>query len=280
MLSNINKIYVTHDKSRISQGDIIRDVIYFTKINGKEVKIEFPFAVVVSQDCDLESVNYKIKEINEIDFFSDNYKRISQPLPNILLLPAFLYESVINNTYLEVPYKITTSRSWTDSDKEEIKKNSISERYHYLPQTLDLEMQDLVIDFKCYISMPIQELINQHNDNYFCTLNELFRERLSQRFASYFTRIGLPVIEYDYFITTQEDFESKKQRSDISNGIYCVFVDNSNEDDFKVYRVKDLQIKELTVSGQKALKKKYIKREFINIRISSSDAEKLFTNIY
>jgi ABC-type cobalamin/Fe3+-siderophores transport system ATPase subunit len=164
--------------------------------------------------------------------------------------------------------------------KEEIKKNSISERYHYLPQTLDLEMQDLVIDFKCYISMPIQELINQHNDNYFCTLNELFRERLSQRFASYFTRIGLPVIEYDYFITTQEDFESKKQRSDISNGIYCVFVDNSNEDDFKVYRVKDLQIKELTVSGQKALKKKYIKREFINIRISSSDAEKLFTNIY
>jgi predicted DNA binding CopG/RHH family protein len=128
--------------------------------------------------------------------------------------------------------------------------------------------------------MPIQELINQHNDNYFCTLNELFRERLSQRFASYFTRIGLPVIEYDYFITTQEDFESKKQRSDISNGIYCVFVDNSNEDDFKVYRVKDLQIKELTVSGQKALKKKYIKREFINIRISSSDAEKLFTNIY
>lgn len=56
-----------------------------------------------------------------------------------------------------------------------------------------------MIDFKIYYSLPIEYLIQYYKQEYVATVNELFHERLSQRFADYFNRIALP------------EFQSKKR---------------------------------------------------------------------
>jgi hypothetical protein len=70
-----------------------------------------------------------------------------------------------------------------------------NERYHYLLADIDLQVPELTIDFKHYFSIPRSYLYSSRKDHYIASINELFREALSQRFAYYISRIGLPTIE-------------------------------------------------------------------------------------
>ena len=54
MLSKITEPYFRHDKSRICQGDILRDVEFYV-IRGEDItEVFFDYMIVMSQDCDLE----------------------------------------------------------------------------------------------------------------------------------------------------------------------------------------------------------------------------------
>jgi hypothetical protein len=74
-----------------------------------------------------------------------------------------------------------------------IKQNN-NERYHYLPSYLDFQIPELLVDFKMYFTLPINVVFSGVNPFYLATINELFREKLSQRFSFYLSRIGLPDI--------------------------------------------------------------------------------------
>jgi hypothetical protein len=53
-------------------------------------------------------------------------------------------------------------------------------------------MRDALIDFKHYFSVNLRVLEMFRKTNYICTISPLFREKVSQRFVSYLSRIGLP----------------------------------------------------------------------------------------
>ena len=58
----------------------------------------------------------------------------------------------------------------------------------------DFAIPGLVIDFKNFYTI-LTENLYKYKKNRIATMSELFREELSQRFASFLSRIGLPVLE-------------------------------------------------------------------------------------
>lgn len=65
-------------------------------------------------------------------------------------------------------------------------------RYHYLNRYEPFEIPDLVLDFKRYYTVSREYLYDIYNEVYLASLGGLYREDLSQRFANYLSRIGLP----------------------------------------------------------------------------------------
>lgn len=177
-------------KVRISQGDIIRDVEYIEYVVEKsgiiEVsKIIFPFVVVLTQDCDLEQ--------------DPAYRNRRLPRPStqdkklfsILVAPLYNAEHVfagehlldLNLTMTRINRKKTEGRTLMQNERP---------RYHYIEFPEDVTIVPSIIDFKHSFSVNIEYLASHKAKCFVFRLSELYREDLSQHFAMYLARIGLP----------------------------------------------------------------------------------------
>lgn len=183
--SKVEAHYEIHNCERICQGDILRD-FKFTLTTEPNVILEifFQYLIIISQDCDLEHC-LKKSTIPE----SSNFK-CNQFLPNILFIPAFPMDKVKNGEHLVDLYNIKQDRIGSDLWKP-ITKN-LNDRYHFLKSNLNFQVPDLVVDFKLYQTIPTETFLKLHKESYLTSVNELFRENLSQRFTNYFSRIALP----------------------------------------------------------------------------------------
>lgn len=182
MKSKIKSKYTYSNDKRFCQGDIIRDISYVQWAENKKIIIlEIPYSIILTQDCDLES-----------DFrdFSQKKEEKNSTLPSILLIPAYRFYDFQEGIHLLDYLSIKTSKKF-QPDMEKIKDEK-EKRYHYLQQNLDLQIPELIIDFKHYYTIPRDILYKRYKKNYIGSLNELFREALSQRFTNYLCRIGLP----------------------------------------------------------------------------------------
>jgi hypothetical protein len=184
--SAILNCYAQHDANRICQGDILRDFSFrLVADDDQVVETQYPFVVIISQDCDLEQDYTNDQEIRGGGTCSRN-----QFLPNILVLPAFLALDVKEGQHLQKHFKIAQER--INSERWKPVKQNKNERYHYLPAFLDYQVPELIIDFKAYYAIPREVLVRNHKKFYLATVNELFRESLSQRFSFYLSRVALP----------------------------------------------------------------------------------------
>ena len=187
--SKIDTYYETHDCSRICQGDIIKDfALYLVSQQEKEEKIEdklvFPYLVVLTQDCDLEQYYKRLLDSDK------DTEQFNQYLPSILVTPAFPAEILREGDHFTDLFNVKQTR--IDSKRWKIVTQKKDERYHYLKGYQPLQVPDLIIDFKAYFTIVSNELSKLHASRYLATVNELFREHLSQRFCNYLGRIGLP----------------------------------------------------------------------------------------
>jgi hypothetical protein len=73
-------------------------------------------------------------------------------------------------------------------------KNNETPRFHYLEFPRLVPIVPSVIDFKHFFSVNINYIRIHKKTNFVCRASELFREDVSQRFASFLSRIGLPEI--------------------------------------------------------------------------------------
>ena len=65
-------------------------------------------------------------------------------------------------------------------------------RYHYLAGDQQVGIGVMIIDFKHFFTIPRARLCREYADSFVGAINPLFRELLSQRFANFLSRIGLP----------------------------------------------------------------------------------------
>ena len=81
--------------------------------------------------------------------------------------------------------------SWNSGLWNHITKNQ-HDRFHFLPTDAKNDMPNLILDFKHFYTVPREEIYAIHKTKYKISINALFREDISQRFANYLSRIGLP----------------------------------------------------------------------------------------
>ena len=188
MKLNVDSCYIKHSEKRICQGDIYRDITYFLWTDIKKdyietVEIIVPYLIILTQECDLEQdfKNHINEELNDHDKY----------LQSILVSPAYLAEKLRHGIHLEeIGLKMQTfnSKIWPNV------KNNQNPRYHYLSAEEKIKIPELVIDFKHYYTISRDFFYQNFQKHYIGTLDQLFRENLSQRFSYYLSRIGLPII--------------------------------------------------------------------------------------
>jgi len=68
--------------------------------------------------------------------------------------------------------------------------NNNNPRYHYVE--FESQIVPSIIDFKHYFTVATSELLRLKATNFMFSLEDLYRERISQRFTNFLSRIGLP----------------------------------------------------------------------------------------
>lgn len=166
---------------RICQGDIFTeiDIIESFDVQGSQIKIQkifFPYVICLNQECDLE---------NDHKCTSDKDNR----LLHIAIAPAFNFEDFLSGNHWAGIFKVNPNSKRTDTKVKLIMDNEIP-RFHYL-KFPDNNMPELIIDFKHFFTIN-REVIYSKLDKRLCSLEDLFKENLSQRFSNFISRIGLP----------------------------------------------------------------------------------------
>ncbi len=173
------------DDFRLYQGDIISNVRHIesyveVKGNIRLSQIFFPLAIVLTQDCDLES-----EHLNRGETIGNN------ALISVLLAPIYNAEHLRAGSHLMHPTIDLESASHSSRPWTQITNNN-NTRYHYLQFPDAIKIVPSVIDFKHYFSVDVNALKAHREKHYICTVDPLFREDISHRFAYYLSRIGLP----------------------------------------------------------------------------------------
>lgn len=182
-------MYIKKNEKRICQGDILENYEYeFSRIVGDELKtlsVVFPFIVVLSQDCDLKA------DFLERCQSSDTGKN-DKFLQEILFSPAYNAESLRTGDHLSdfgLKMESFNSERWRIIEKNQ------NARYHYFKGSPEEGISNWVVDFKHYYTVLREDIYKVFTTKYKISVNILYRENLSVRFANYISRIGLP--DYD-----------------------------------------------------------------------------------
>ena len=186
-------IYARSSDGPVRQGEVIsslREVhlsveTEFNETNPNVIFRDHPFAIVLSQDCDLEQ---------DFNTRSDGGTTSELSALNNLLSGVILCEAVKASDLREAGPDMD-SKTW-----KRVKFNK-DERYHFLagvPAAADLQgegLPELALDFKKYFTIPANVLYWQARAwaKRRCFLVSPYAEHLSARFFSYQSRIGLPL---------------------------------------------------------------------------------------
>jgi len=170
-------------RNRISQGDIFQDIEIIESITAEKSiltvqRIAFPYVVCLNQECDLE-----------IDFKTINQRECDNNFLHIAIAPAFIFDQFLSGTHWGDIFLVNRPGKRGDTIINKIMDNEIP-RYHYL-KFPDKDMPELIIDFKHFFSINKAVLYGQLSKR-MCSMDDLFREKINQRFSYYISRIGLP----------------------------------------------------------------------------------------
>ncbi len=183
--NNANKRFIFRESTRLHQGDIFRDICHNVIDSNKDVfSISIPYAVILTQDCDLDQGRDYLEDLPAEPVESNQF------IANLIMVPMFPAEHLREGKHLEDLYLVTQKRINSDRWKNVCNNNNL--RYHYFNRDISLQLPDLAIDFKHYFTIQARMLVNLHEDHYLASINEIFREHLSQRFCNYLSRIALP----------------------------------------------------------------------------------------
>ena len=174
-------------EARVSQGDVFRDIDFIERVDISEgqlvvTKTEFPIIIVLTQDCDLAS-DYKIRWSRKDTPTHD------QQLISVLVAPMYNAQHFFDGEHLT---ELNLKMERQNSSRKQLIKSNQNQRYHYVDFGARIPIPASVVDFKHYFSIPVDSLKKRKRQQWICKIAEIYREDISQRFASYLSRIGLP----------------------------------------------------------------------------------------
>lgn len=176
--------------TQIHQGDIFLKLPFYERY--KENKgafelaiLEFPLAMILTQECDLEQ---NLNERNRNNVKADEKFLHDKYLVSLLCAPIYNAQHLFLGEHLSFLEIQTTKKG--KEQKNYIMSNR-DPRYHYFEFEESTRLVPSVIDFKHYFSVSL-EILEAKIANRICSIKPIYREYISQRFANYLSRIGLP----------------------------------------------------------------------------------------
>ena len=177
--------------SPLCQGDIFKNVKYnYINDDGIEdleiVELEFPLAIIISQACDVSYMDEIIK---------NNGGNSTKYMPSILMCPIYQYDLSKTGKHLsEISAKtemhIEEDNTFTNKDKAIAEKD-----WHYRLHFLNVKdahiAENSAIDFKHYFTVPASYLYKNKNNRIY-RLDPLRAEKITLKFSSFLSRVGLP----------------------------------------------------------------------------------------
>jgi len=150
--------------------------------SGQEIEIiTHPYALIVSQDCDLEQ-DFAVRSSITANTQTDKL------LPNVMFCEVSTAESIYELT--RPKGRDIWKRIWQNNDQ----------RYHFLQKVQPYEdaqgmgLPELGIDFKRHFTLPTDEVYARLNlgTKRRCQLISPYLEHLASRFFHYLSRVALP----------------------------------------------------------------------------------------
>lgn len=180
------------NNERINQGEILKNVPYFesyTENNGEFALtvLDFPFVIVLTQDCDLEQ-NKRDREKQNQSVENTKKTLLDKHLISIIVAPLYNSEHLFSGEHLSL---LGIESHKPSSEQKKLIKQNQNPRYHYIEFNPESPIPNAVIDFKHYFSISLEWLESNPNKKV-CVISPIYRELVSQRFSNYLSRIGLP----------------------------------------------------------------------------------------
>ena len=183
---------IKSNPNRVSQADIFCDLKIIERLSVIDSnlvlnEIAFPYLVCLSQECDLERD------------FEESQKHDILPSPkrliHLLFAPAFNFDDFLTGKHWGDLFEISKSGKRRDTKIKAIIDNE-TPRYHYLrfseiDEVDGVKLPELLIDFKHYFTIN-RNCVYSDISKRLCSIDDLFREKISQRFSYFISRIGLP----------------------------------------------------------------------------------------
>lgn len=179
-------MWIRHPNGIIEAGLLLRDLRFFAGFAGGEGRFaSFPYSIVLTQACDIESYYRNRGE-------TDKEGRISrQIICQLILCPAFDEDKFKSGQHLMDQYEYQTTM--LNSKEFTPIREQRRERYHYLRSNTD-PLPNLVLDFRHYFTVPIEvtetALANAEEELY--KLEHIHYTDLADRFAHYVQRVAIP----------------------------------------------------------------------------------------
>lgn len=192
-MSTISKANVSSLEDAICQGDIFKNIKY-SYIESEDdntvniIEYEFPYAVIISQACDVIAMESII--LNQCG-------KPTKFMPSILLCPIYDKNMAkkgehIADIFRQLALKIDPEDVYQKDDYK-VATRDWHYRFHALTVQVNekLVIEDAIIDFKHYVSLPMQYLVTHKSDR-ILHLDDLFAEQLTLKFATYLSRVAIP----------------------------------------------------------------------------------------
>ena len=169
--------------SQIHQCDIFFNINVIENIkeeNSTLIRedIMFPLIICLNQECDL------VQNYNEPD---------KHMLLHLLIAPVFLFDSFLAGNHWGNIMPPSKGLKEKDTKGMLITQNEIP-RFHYLEFLESEKLPRLIIDFKHFFTINRNYLYEKVDKYRLCSLDNLFKEKISQRFSYFLSRIGLPEV--------------------------------------------------------------------------------------
>jgi len=180
--------------SKIEQTAILRDVEIPEIVARRRDRVRAKFTsyswvVVLNQDCDLDLDHHARHGTSPK--VGGNPVRKDKLLGSLQLCRAFPQDELLAGTYLR---PLAEATKFGTSESRTILANR-HERFHLLSIEAPLLATPLILDFKLIVPVAadyLERWIRGHRESRVAVLRPPFRDRLTQRFSNYYSRIAEP----------------------------------------------------------------------------------------
>ncbi len=192
-MSTISIAKIPSGEDLVCQGDIYKNVKYSyveceDENNIEILEYEFPYAVIISQACDVIAMD---------QMFRSKSGKPTKFMPSILLCPIYDKSTSkagehIRDILSELSIGIIDEQTYTKEDYKVAQRD-----WHYRFHALSVKagesiiLENAIVDFKHYFTLPISYL-NHHISDRVLHLDDIFAEQLTLKFSTYLSRVAIP----------------------------------------------------------------------------------------